>query len=87
MKTIKISMHDETYRLYQTNAEAAGISVEDWVSARLTGVTLKRASPDEFERLCKLQQEILERIRTESPGFSAADRLPREDLYDRDAFR
>lgn len=87
MKTITISVDDETYRYCESNAEAAGISVEDWVTARLAGVTPKRGSPEEFERLRKLQDEVRERIRIESPGFSAGDRLSREDLYDRDAFR
>ena len=87
MKTITISVDDDAYGYCQRNAEAAGISVEEWVSARLATAIPKRAPPKEFERLRGLQSEVIKRIRSESPGFSAADRLPREDLYDRDAFR
>ena len=87
MKTIAISVDDETYIYCQRNAAAAGVTIEEWVTARLTAAKPKRATPDEFERLRKLQEDVLERIRAESPGFSAGDRLPREDLYDRDAFR
>lgn len=37
-------------------------------------------TPDErFERLWKRQQELREQFK----GFSGADRLPREELYDR----
>ena len=87
MKTITITVDDETYSYCQRSAAAAGKSVEEWVSARLATAIPKRASPEEFERLRRLQSEVIKRIRSESPGFSAADRLPREDLYDRDAFR
>ena len=33
MRTITISVDDETYRLYQKRADAVGTSVEEWVSA------------------------------------------------------
>ena len=35
MKTITISVDDETFGRFQARAEAAGISVEDWAMARL----------------------------------------------------
>ena len=43
MKTITLSVGDETYRYCQRNAEAAGISVEEWVGARLSALMPKPA--------------------------------------------
>jgi len=37
------------------------------------------------ERLRRKERETLERIRARQGGFSAGDRLKRDDLYDRDA--
>jgi hypothetical protein len=91
MKTITISMDDETYRYCQRNAQAAGISVEDWVTARLGEATPKRVSPDEFERLRKLQDDVLESIRArrqaEGEEPVAGEKLTRDELHDRNAFR
>lgn len=91
MKTITITVDDETYRYCQRNAEAAGISVEDWVSARLATATPKRASPEEFERLRRLQSEVLKRIdarrQAEGEEFQAGDKLTRDELHDRNALR
>ena len=87
MKAITIRVDDETYYLYQHRADAAGISLAEWVEARLGEAVPRRASEAEFERLRKLQDEALKRIRTENPGFQAGDNLSRDELYNRDAFR
>ncbi len=89
MKTITISIDDETYRRYQHRAEAVGASLEAWAAARLEEATPKRTSKAkaDAEKARRQRQEIIECIRSEYPGFSAADRLPREDLYDRNASR
>ena len=40
-----------------------------------------------FERLRRLQDAILAKIQASGSEFRAADNLPREALYDRDALR
>ena len=40
-----------------------------------------------FERLCRLQDATLAEIRASGSEFRAADNLPREALYERDALR
>ena len=87
MKTITISVDDETYSYCQRNAEAAGASTEEWIAERLTELTPKQRAKTDAEMLRRKRQEIIDLIRLESPGFSAADRLPREELYDRNAPR
>ncbi len=91
MKTITISMDDETYRLYQHNAEAAGISVEEWVTARLAGVTPPLASSRENERRRetwdRIQANIDARAKARGDELRTAKKLTREELHDRDALR
>ena len=91
MKTITISVDDETYRYYQRNAEAAGISVEEWVTSRLAGVTPPRASSKEFERRRetwnRIQANIDARAKARGDELRTAKKLTREELHDRDALR
>ena len=87
MKTITISVDDETYRYCQRNAAAAGISVEEWAAERLIELEPKPWGKVDAESSRRKRQEIIDLIRSESPGFSAADRLPREELYYRHASR
>lgn len=42
---------------------------------------------DEPELRCRTLNEVVEEIRARNRGFSAADSLPRETLYDRDCAR
>ncbi|MDE2788327.1 MAG: hypothetical protein OXL37_16935 [Chloroflexota bacterium] len=91
MKTITISMDDETYHLYQHNAEAAGISVEEWVTSRLAGVTPPLASSRENERRretwYRIQANIDARAKARGDELRTAKKLTREELHDRDALR
>lgn len=91
MKTITISVDDETYRYFQRNAEAAGISVEEWVDARLSGLIPKPNSDAEAERGRELWKEIQARIdaRAEARGddLRTARKLTRDELHDRNALR
>jgi hypothetical protein len=41
----------------------------------------------EFERLKREERELRARLFAEGRGLSSEDNLPREALYDRDAFR
>lgn len=42
---------------------------------------------DDPELCCRTLNEVVEEIRARNRGFSAADNLPREMLYDRDRAR
>ena len=91
MKTITISVDDETYRHYLRNAEAAGISVGEWVTLRLAGVTPPRASSKEVERRRetwnRIQANIDARAKARGDELRTAKKLTREELHDRDALR
>ena len=91
MKTITISVDDDAYGYCQRNAEAAGISVEEWVGARLSGWIPKPISDAEAERGRKQWEEIQARIdaRAEARGdnLRTARKLTRDELHDRNALR
>ena len=76
MKNITVSLDDETYRRARTVAAQRDTSV----SALVKGFLVDLASGEtEFERLRRQEQELRKRI----TNFSGADRLPRDELYDR----
>ena len=91
MKTITISVDDDAYGYCQRNAEAAGISVEEWVGARLSGLIPKPISAAEAERLRQQTYDLLARIdaRRQSEGYQAPvePKLTRDELHDRNALR
>ena len=91
MKTITISIDDDDYGYCQRNAEAAGISVEEWVGARLRSLVPKPISAAEAERGRKLWEEIQARIdaRAEARGddLRTVRKLTRDELHDRNALR
>ncbi len=77
MKNITVSLDDETYRRARVIAAERDTSVSALVKRFLTELT---SGETEFERLKRLEQETRARI----VNFSASDRLPRDELYDRD---
>ncbi|MYC32825.1 MAG: hypothetical protein F4X64_06575 [Chloroflexi bacterium] len=91
MKTITISVDDETYRYCQRNAEAAGIPVEEWVTSRLAGITPPRASSKDVERQRetwnRIQADIDARANARGDELRTARKLTREELHDRGALR
>ena len=92
MKTITISVDDETGRCCCARAEAAGRPVAEMVGSWLTDWTGKPAVSDaEQERASQELYDILASIaaRQQADGavFRVADNLTREQLYDRDALR
>ena len=91
MKTITISVDDETYRLYQNRADVAGTSVEEWVIARLADLLPKPVSPAEAAKRRQQMYDLLARIdaRREAEGkeFQPGEKLTREQLHDRNAHR
>ncbi len=82
MKNITVSVDEETHRLARIRAAELDTSVSALVRAYLKSLVEDRAGT-EAERRRRVLREVIERIRTTSPGFRAADNLPREELYDR----
>ncbi len=76
MKNITVSVDDETYRRARVKAAEMDTSVSALVKSYLTGLA---ASESEFERLQRLEEETRAKI----VGFSAGDRLARDELYER----
>lgn len=87
MKNITVSVDEETYHLSRIKAAEAGTSVSALVRDFLKELTQGSDPESRFDRLKRLQDETLEAIRARGAGLRAADNLPREKLYDRDALR
>lgn len=71
-----MSIDDETYRRARIKAAELDTSVSALVKRYLTDLA---AGESEFERLQKLERALRDRI----VSFSAADRLPREEIHER----
>ena len=76
MKNITVTLDDETYRKARVRAAELDTSVSAVVRKYLTEFA---ESESRFERLKREEAEL----RAQIEGFSAADRLPRDALYDR----
>jgi plasmid stability protein len=84
MKNITVSVDEEVYHRARIRAAELRTSV-----SALVGHFLKQAASTETEneRLRRIEQETVERIQARQRGFSAGNRLKRDDLYDRHALR
>ena len=80
MKNITVSVDDETYRRARIRAAERDTSVSALVRDFLAGLAGDETERERFERLRRLEIEARKRV---PPGFSATDRLPRDELYDR----
>ena len=76
MKNITVTVDDETYRAARIKAAEQDTSVSALVKRFLTELA---GGESNTERLKREERALRERIAT----FSAADRLPREDLHRR----
>ncbi|PVM87450.1 DUF6364 family protein [Caulobacter endophyticus] len=76
MKNITVSIDEETYRRARIKAAEQDTSVSAMVRRFLVEVAQDES---EFERLKRREAEIRAQIK----DFSASDRLPRDELYDR----
>ncbi len=92
MKNITVSVDEETHRLARIRAAELETSVSALVRdylRSLVGDTGGDPAPGlrdgetEAERRRRGLREVIADIRAASSGFSAADNLPREELYDR----
>jgi len=82
MKNITVSVDDETYRRARIRAAELNTSVSSMVKKYLASVSNDvhyAVSEEEFQRLRQLEEEIRSRI----TNFNGADRLSRDELYDR----
>lgn len=80
MKNITVSLPDDLYRRARVKAAERDTSVSALVREFLTALATDES---DFERRKRLQDEVLKSIR----GFSASDRLTRDEIHDRDAVR
>ena len=91
MKTITISVDDETYRLCKLRAEAAGTEVELWVAGQLQEFAPEPVSRDEGESMREswsvVQARIDARAKARGEELRTATKLTRDELHDRDALR
>ena len=94
MKNITVSIDEETHRLARIRAAELGTSLSALVRGYLKAVVREQADgteaseqgvETEVER--RLLKGVFEDICATRSGFKASDNLPRESLYDRNAFR
>ena len=81
-KNITVSVPDDVYREARVRAAERGTSLSAMVSDYLRTLSDRDA---EFARLEEQQRRIMAEIR--DTGFSASDRLSRDEVHDRDALR
>jgi hypothetical protein len=85
VKNITVSVDDETYRRSHIRAAEAGTSVSALVRSFLVALAQGQVAETEFDRLQRLQEEILTGIRARGGGLRAADNATRDTLHDRNA--
>jgi len=84
MKTITVSVDEETYRLARDIAAERGTSVSALVRTYLAAFVQGQVTEAEFDRLCRLQDETIAAIHARGGGLRAAHNLRRGDLHQRD---
>ena len=91
MKTISVSVDDETHRLARIRAAETGTSVSAMMRDMLLETLKPPAEPGpaetEPEKRSRLLNEVLDRFRKEGIGVDTSKLLTREELYDRNAAR
>jgi len=84
MKTISVSVDEETYRLACDKAAEEGKSISALVRDYLVALAQGEKTESEFDRLRRLQDETLAAIEARGGGLRSAGNLPRGDLHRRD---
>ena len=91
MKTISVSVDEETHRLARIRAAETGTTVSAMMRDMLLETLKRPAEPGqaetEPERRARLLSEVLDRFRKEGIGVDTSQLLTREELYDRNATR
>lgn len=80
MKNITVSVPEDVYRRARLKAAEKNTSVSALVRDFLVSLSDEES---EFERRLRMQNEVLATI----TGFTAGDRLSREEVHRRDALR
>jgi plasmid stability protein len=91
MKTISVSVDDETHRKARIRAAETGTTVSAMMRDLLTALLNQPAEPGQSEteaqRRARLLDEALERLQREGAGIDTGRVLTREEMYDRNASR
>lgn len=87
MKNVTVSVDEETYRAARIAAAQQGTSVSALVRERLREIASDGAVESANEQLLRTLEEVRQSMIARGSKFSAADRLSREELYDRAARR
>ena len=92
MKNITVSVDEETYRSAKEWAAKRGTSVSALVREYLNGLVREESSTDDSigsgsGKPEKTLDEVIEAIFARGGGINPRENLPREELYDRNAFR
>jgi hypothetical protein len=78
MKKVTVSIHEDTYRRARLRAAELGTSVSALVNQYLAELASQEA---DFERRKQMQIELLAKM--PNRGFSASDRLSRDEVHER----
>ena len=87
VKNITVSVDEGTYRGVRIVAAERGTSVSALVRGALNEIASSHAARRPSEQWLRTLGEIRESMMARGSRFSAADRLPREELHDRTARR
>lgn len=87
MKNITVSVDEPTYRMARVRAAELETSVSAIVREQIRSLANGEIRETAVQRFRRTLKEIDESMRARGCQFSAADRLSREELYDRDARR
>ena len=90
MKNITVTVDEEVHRLARIRAAERDTSVSALVrdylrrlaAGRVDGATANASGMDVDELRRRRLQEVLADIRAATPGFKAADNIPRDQLYE-----
>lgn len=77
-------MPDDVYDAARRKAAEARTSVSALVRAYLIRIA---SQGSEYERLLAVQNTTLKRIHERGAGYSASERMTRDEVHDRDALR
>lgn len=84
MKNITVSVDDDLYYRARVKAAEKRSTVSALVRRYLTD--LVEAAPD-VDQQARERADLITAVRARHPGFSATERLSREQAHDRDALR
>ena len=85
MKTISVSVDEETHRLAHIRAAETGTTVSAMVRELLTALLQSPPEPapveTEHQRRVRMLDEVMARFEREGIGLDASERLTREEMY------